>query len=78
MVTWRESYRPIIAEVIERVGTDDMKVLRKALRDAFPSPPRKYHPYKMWLDEVKVQLGTKKRPSDIPKAEKLTGSLFDV
>ena len=59
-MTWRENYRPIIAEVIERIGTEDMPLLRKSLRDAFPSPPRKYHPYKTWLDEIKVQLGTKK------------------
>lgn len=58
--TWRDHYRPIIAKVIEDVGVDDMKKLRKALCDAFPSPPKKYHPYKVWLDEIKVQLGTKK------------------
>ena len=60
MSTWREHYRPIIAKIIEDVGTEDMSKLRKAFRDAFPSPPRKYHPYKMWLDEIRVQLGLKK------------------
>ena len=51
----------MIDKIITDVGTEDMSALRKALRDAFPSPPRKHHPYKTWLDEIKVQLGTKKR-----------------
>lgn len=55
----RDHYRPIIAAIIARVGTDDMKALRKTLRDEFPDPPRDYHPYKIWLDEISVQLGTK-------------------
>lgn len=57
----RDHYRPIIASIIARVGTSDMRLLRKVLRDEFPDPPHRYHPYKIWLDEIAVQLGTKKR-----------------
>ena len=74
MASWRDKFRPLIGRVIEEVGTGDMKVLRKALREAFPVPPRQYHPYKIWLDEINVQLGTKKKK--MSKAEKNTGTLF--
>lgn len=57
---WREKVKPIIASVIADVGTSDMAKLRQALRDAFPFGPRQYHPYKIWLDEINVQLGLKK------------------
>jgi hypothetical protein len=74
MKTWRDHYRPVIAKVISEVGISDMKALRKALREAFPNPPRKFHPYKIWLDEIKVQLGTKKKKPSESKDE--TGMLF--
>jgi len=61
MSRWRDHAKPIISEVIERVGTEDMKLLRKKLREVYPFGQRKYHPYKIWCDEIKVQLGTKKR-----------------
>jgi hypothetical protein len=54
--TWRTHAAPVIREVIERVGTDDPKALRKALRDAYPYGERKYWPYKVWLDEIRRQL----------------------
>jgi len=53
MTNWRDSARPIIAEVIARVGRDDMKALRRALREAYPFGPRQYYPYRIWLDEIK-------------------------
>ena len=58
-MTWRELARPIIAAVIARVGTSDMRALRRALREAFPWGDVSW-PRKIWRDEVKVQLGTKK------------------
>ena len=58
-MTWRDKARPIIAAVIARVGTDDLPRLRRALREAFPFGPREYHPYKIWCDEIRVQLGMK-------------------
>jgi hypothetical protein len=63
-MTWRDKARPIIAAVIARVGTDDLPRLRRALREAFPFGPRENHPYKIWCDEVRVQLGTKTKRVD--------------
>lgn len=55
---WRNTAAPIIAKVIaEHQG--DAKGMRKALRDAYPFGQRKYHPYKIWIDEVARQLGRK-------------------
>jgi hypothetical protein len=54
--TWRNHCAPIIAEVIERVGTDDPKALRKALLEAYPYGERSMHPYKIWRDEIRRQL----------------------
>ena len=55
-ITWRQSAGPKIARVIERVGTEDMKALWKALRAAYPYGECKYWPYKVWLDEIRRQL----------------------
>lgn len=55
---WRQKAAPIIAEVIQRVGREDMKALRKALREAYPFGPRAYHPYRVWLDEIKCHLSS--------------------
>ena len=54
---WRNRCAPIIAEVIERVGLDDLATLRKELHRAYPFGERARHPYKIWCDEVKKQLG---------------------
>lgn len=59
MATWRDNCRPIIRNVIQSVGRDDMKALRRALRDAYPYGERAYHPYKIWCDEIRAQLGLK-------------------
>lgn len=56
---WRGEAAAIIAEVIERVGREDEKALRAALREAYPFGQRRYHPYRIWCDEVGRQLGTK-------------------
>ena len=37
----------------------DGPAFRKELKDAYPFGPRQYHPYKIWLDEIGRQLGTK-------------------
>ncbi len=67
MKTWRDLAQPIIAETIERVGRDDPKKLRAALREAYPFGPRDYHPYKIWLDEIHRQLGTGKHTRPEPE-----------
>ena len=58
-MTWRDKARPIIAAVIEAHGTGDIIGLRRALRDAYPWGPRENHPYQLWCDEIRVQLGAK-------------------
>ena len=57
MITWRNDCAPIIADFIKRVGTDDRKILRKALLDAYPYGERSRHPYRIWRDEIRRQLG---------------------
>jgi hypothetical protein len=54
--TWRDDCRPIIAEVIQRVGTTDPRALRAALLEAYPYGQRSMHPYKIWRDEIRRQL----------------------
>lgn len=70
-MTWRDRFKPIIREVIQETGTDDMRLLRQKLRDAFPAGPRQYHPYKIWLDEINRQLGLgKHKRSELIAQEK--------
>lgn len=64
MSTWRDHFRPIIAGVISRVGREDMKALRRALRDAYPFGERRFWPYKVWCDEVRQQIGIDRSSSD--------------
>jgi hypothetical protein len=59
--SWRSYAAPIIAKVIAENKGKDLKVIRKALHNAYPFGEREYHPYKIWLDECAKQLGTKKR-----------------
>jgi len=68
VTTWRDLARPIIARVIAEVGTSDMRALRRALRAAYPFGERKYHPYRIWCSEIRVQLGkaTLGRPTPMP------------
>lgn len=58
MPTRRQDAAPIIKEVIARVGAESPG-LKKALREAYPYGERANWPYKVWLDEIKVQLGLK-------------------
>lgn len=58
-MTWREIHRPRIRAIIEKVGTHDKKALKNALFEAWEYGERKYHPYKIWLDEIRQQLGLK-------------------
>jgi hypothetical protein len=58
--TWRDAARPIIRQVLANNKGKDEKEIRQALREAYPFGERKYHPYKIWLDEIKVQMGKRK------------------
>jgi hypothetical protein len=59
-MSWRDSARPIIARVLSETAGKPEAEIRKALFDAYPYGPRKYHPYKIWLHEIAVQRGKKK------------------
>lgn len=65
MSSWRDRAAPIIRKVILDVGREDEKKLRKALHDAYPFGERDYTPYKIWLDEIKRQVGTKNKGPDL-------------
>lgn len=56
-MTRRDEVRPIIAEVVRRVGYVDPALLRKELSKAYPYSERKHWPYKAWLAEIKYQIG---------------------
>lgn len=65
-MTCRDYVRPIIAKVIATVGRDDPKALRESLLAAYPFGERKYHPYRIWLSEIRYQLGKDKRRPRTP------------
>jgi hypothetical protein len=57
---WRRRAAPIIAKVLaETNGKPDVEV-RAALRAVYPFGPREHHPYKIWLDEIRIQTGRRK------------------
>lgn len=59
--TWRDTARLIIAEVIRNHPEASTKELKVLIREAYPFGARKWHPYKIWCDEVNTQLGIKKK-----------------
>jgi hypothetical protein len=69
MNTWRDSATPIIARVLKETKGQDEKAIKKALFDAYPFGARQYHPYKIWLDEIKRQRGKKPLPAKDRPAE---------
>jgi hypothetical protein len=56
---WRDVARPIIDRVLAETKGKTEKEIRAALRKAYPFHIRKYHPYKIWCDEVARQRGKK-------------------
>lgn len=62
-MSWRDRASVVIAEVLERTKGQPEEVIAKALRDAYPFGARKWFPYKVWLDEIKVQRGLKPQRS---------------
>lgn len=74
--SWRDRARPIIAEVLaENAGKADEEI-RKALREAYPWGERAMQPYKIWLDEIKVQLGKRHFGRRTPLVDPSQGTLF--
>jgi len=63
MSHWRDTARRVIRETLATLPPDaDAKAKRAALKDAYPFGPRALHPYKVWLDEVRVQVDSKTPP----------------
>lgn len=53
---WRDYARPIIAEVIAQNEDKPIAELQRLISAEYPFGERNYHPYKIWLSEVKKQL----------------------
>lgn len=72
-MTWRDHCRPIITQVLKDTEGQHEGLIKRALFDAYPYGQRKMHPYKIWLDEIKVQRGLKKSkmPIENPNQQKL-------
>jgi hypothetical protein len=75
--TLRDAVRPVIAKILEENKGKPENEIRKALRDGFPWPPRKYHPYKIWLDEIRVQMGKRKFGLKKQKPDPNQANMFD-
>lgn len=58
--TWRDVASPVIAGVLQKTKGCEESIIKKALYDAYPFGERQYHPYKIWLDEIRVQRGKRK------------------
>jgi hypothetical protein len=58
--SWRDYARSVIRDVIKDNEGKSESEIKRALREAYPFGARKYHPYKIWLDEIKVQTGKRK------------------
>ena len=58
-MTWRDQAAPIIRAVLEKATGRPESAIRQALYEAYPFGQRQYHPYKIWLDEIRRQRGTK-------------------
>ncbi len=56
--TWREHASAVIADVVAKDPAD----LKAALFDAYPYGQRRYHPYRIWCEEVAVALGKPRKP----------------
>jgi hypothetical protein len=79
--SWRAAAQPIIARVLAETRGLPEGEIRAALRKAYPFGQRQYHPYKIWLDEIAAQRGTKKRKAHdrrgrVVKIDPDQGSLF--
>lgn len=58
---WRESAAPIIERVLIETAGKSESDIKLALYDAYPFGQRRYHPYKIWLDEIRRQRGTRSK-----------------
>jgi hypothetical protein len=55
-MNWRRESAKIINKIIVSNPDLNLKELRKLISDAYPFGMRAYHPYKIWISEVRDQL----------------------
>lgn len=60
-MTWRHRAHAVIVSVLAATRGEDERTVRRALRAAYPFGERTNWPYRVWLDEIKVQRGLKRR-----------------
>ena len=61
---WREIAATTIVTVITECDSDgitDRDTMKKRINAAYPFGERAYHPYRIWLDEMKQQLDRRER-----------------
>lgn len=79
MATWRDRAATVISDVIRKNPGMEQKELRKLISAAYPFGERKYHPYKIWCDEVNRQLGPQAQAEmSVSEAQSLTFELCDA
>lgn len=62
-MSWRAKAIPIVRAVLAETAGKSETEISTALFEAYPFGQRQYYPYKIWLDEIRRQRGTKaKRP----------------
>ena len=74
--TWRSVAAPIIRKVLLDNEGQDEKVIRKALRDAYPFGRRTHYPYKVWIDEIRKQRGISSKRKTVAPNDKNQPELF--
>lgn len=72
-VSWADRARQVIGKVMQANPGVEGAELKKLLSAAYPFGERAYHPYKMWLKEVKKAV--EGRQFRKPTAQRLTEDL---
>lgn len=62
-MTWRQQLAPMISAVLRLHRRESLRVRRRILRTTFEAKfgPRRGWPYSVWLDEIAIQIGKRKR-----------------
>ena len=66
---WRRLAAPIIARVLAETKGRPEAEMRAALRKAYPFGVRRHHPYRIWLDEIRIQTGRRRITSRVRRLQ---------
>jgi hypothetical protein len=66
---WRKIAAPIIAKVLAETAGKTGAEVRAALRAAYPFGVRRHHPYRVWLDEIRIQTGRRRLGSRVRRLQ---------